>query len=78
MPAPSSLLRGVEYWPGPSAQTLTERHSVVMAGLVPWAFSPRTRSVGIHELPRSFRGCPAQEPVLGPRKSADPGPGMTA
>jgi hypothetical protein len=34
----------------------------VLAGLVPWAFSPRTSSVGIHafERPKQRRGCADQ------------------
>ena len=38
------------------------RNDFVLAGLVPWAFSPRTGSVGIHgfEQPKQRRGCADQ------------------
>src|SRR5437899_259021 len=44
--------------------------SIVLAGLVPWAASPRTGSVGIHVLPGT-------RPVLGPRGARTRGPGTT-
>ena len=68
----SHLLLGPHFRGGLSGENLPARQSgiglvsnhakVVLAGLVPWAFSPRTGSVGIHVFrrPKQRRGCADQ------------------